>query len=83
MIIIRRNQTNFEIPLREIRVGDEVATFNHETLQQTYEPIIVKLNHENDVNVAPVQVLIFSSENQNGKLELSPTHYVYVRKASS
>lgn len=74
-----------EISIKDVKFGDLVATYDEKKKHFVYQPIVVKLTHEADGNLSPLQVLEYVdlTSGKVGKLEVSPSHYVYVLRPTA
>lgn len=69
--------------LKDVQYGDLIATYVNDNGTIKYEPILVKLTHENDKLYSTLLVLEYettpSAQNKIiNKLEVTFNHYIYV-----
>ena len=49
MITVKRNDGKVEeIEIKDVMIGDMVASFEMETREIVYEPVMIKIKHEED-----------------------------------
>lgn len=85
MVSVLRNYEEINMPIKDVKVGDLVASYNEELKANFYEPIIVKLTHHDYVqnNQLELHSIQFKSSSKNGVLELTNTHFVYARRGKN
>ena len=79
-ITVRRNDEEVVTPLDEVKVGEQVLTFDFESQLFAYEPVtdMSKINNEDFSSV--LFEVDFASEDITGTLALTPGHYVFIRR---